>query len=645
MSQKENRQTIFQNPIAHQLLNLVLVILGIWFFSFLTKENPPKSLGAIYKFYVQENSILLLTLVGGYFLLNLIPGKLGKALRWFWMLFVFAGFMQGIWLTKRTAYFQLYGIQPWVDATEYYANAQRLLLGYASQGTTNARPFFSAFLAVLLWVGQLDMIRASIYLLFIVAVAYYIFSENLRKQFGYVAAALAMAVTFMFFRNYLGAFSSEGLGISLGMGGWIILFWGASRKNLPAFCVGLFFTTIAFITRAGPFIVLPTVILAGIWIFRQRYKIWLFLVSTIATVVSGFGINSIVLNTFSSGKSVAFTSYIYSLYGMAAGGKSWGYIKVAHPDVFFGMAEPERTQKIISLTIELIKSNPFDLIKSMLSQYYFFTAKMNTSVFSYLFARVDSYNIAIMVIFYALSILGIVILVRKWKNSTSLLILAILVGVLISVPLVPPQDESDMRPYAVAVPIINLIPALAMEFIFRRLPLISRIQHRFPIFLSDTAKPSLSLPALVYSGALLVILFTIPFGLYSTAKPQQIETTMCPAGEMPYVWIHLDQNTTFIRKNTEWNGRNWMTIGQAERLKHDILYKYVEFFDELKVETEFSQSVNILDHRSAWLIGDGGIYQPGNGYYRGCGIYVDNPTWWGFNYFRLSSAEFVQKLE
>ena len=164
MSQKEKRQTIFQNPIAHQLLNLVLVILGIWFFSFLTKENPPKSLGAIYKFYVQENSILLLTLVGGYFLLNLIPGKLGKALRWFWMLFVFAGFMQGIWLTKRTAYFQLYGIQPWVDATEYYANAQRLLLGYASQGTTNARPFFSAFLAVLLWVGQLDMIRASIYL-------------------------------------------------------------------------------------------------------------------------------------------------------------------------------------------------------------------------------------------------------------------------------------------------------------------------------------------------------------------------------------------------------------------------------------------------------------------------------------------------
>ncbi len=645
MQVKKTNSKLSQSTTLNFLINLVVIALGIWFFSVLTRENPPKTLSALYKFYVEENSILLLTLVAGFFLLNLIPGRIGKAIRWFWVLFVFAGFMQGIWLTKRTAYFQLYGIQPWVDATEYYANAQRLLLGYASQGTTNARPFFSAFLAILLWVSQLDMIQASIYLLFIVAVAYYIFSEYLRDNFGYIASALTIAVTFMFFRNYLGAFSSEGLGISIGMGGWVMLFWGASRKNLAAFCTGLFFTTIAFVTRAGPFIVLPMVILAGMWIFRERHKIWVFLGSAIATVAAGFGINSIVLNTFSSGKSVAFTSYIYSLYGMAAGGKSWGYIKAAHPDVFFGMAEPERTEKIIELTLDLIKSNPFDLIRSMLSQYYFFTAKMNTSVFSYLFARVDAYNTAIMVIFYSLSIIGIVILIIKWRNSTSLLVLAILVGVLISVPLVPPQDESDMRPYAVAVPMINLIPALALEWLFRKLPIISRLQHRFPAILTESTRAGIPSTALAYTSALLLVLFTVPFGLFKTAQAPQIDPSACPDGQMPFAWIHHNQNTTFIREKIEWSGRNWMTNNQAERLMHDILYQYVEFFDELEVESEFSQSVNILDHRSAWLIGDGGIYKPGNGYYRGCGIYVDNPTWWGFNYFRLSSAEYVRPLD
>lgn len=645
MQKEKHKSRFLRSSTLNILLDVVVIALGICFYSYLTRENPPKTLAEIFKFYVTENSILLLTLAGGFFLVNLIPGKLGKALRWFWVLFVFAGFMQGIWLTKRTAYFQLYGIQPWVDATEYYANAQRLLLGYPFQGTTNARPFFSSFLAILLWLSQLDMIQASIYLLFIVAVAYYFFSEYLREHFGYIASALTIAVTFMFFRNYLGAFSSEGLGISIGMGGWVMLFWGASRKNLPAFCTGLFFTTIAFVTRAGPFLVLPMIILAGIWIFRNHQKLWQYLISTVGTIAAGFGINSLILNAFSSGKSAAFTSYLYSLYGMAAGGKGWTYIMSDRPDVFYQMVEPERTNTIIQIIGTYIRENPFALIKSMLSQYYFFIAKINTSVFSYLFSRVDSYNIAIMAIFYLLTILGVVLLSRKWKNSTALLLLAILIGVLISVPLVPPQDESDMRPYAVAVPIINLFSAVALEWLFRKLPFMFLLRLHFPMFISDSTRKKMPASAFIYTWTILICLFIIPIVIYKSAKPVEISPPVCMTGEMPFAWMHHNQNTTFIRKNLEWNGRNWITINQARRYKHDILYQLVDFFHELEVESEISQSVNILDHRSAWLIGDGGIYKPGNGYYRGCGIYVDNPTWWGFNYFRLSSAEYVRPLD
>lgn len=651
----ENRRktisTIFNNQGSSRekkffelILSVLLLLLGGWVYYTITHTAPSRQMGDIFRFFVRENSILLLTITASLFLFYLIPGYWGKAIRWIWVILIFAVFLQGEWLIKRTGYFQLYGIQPWVDATEYYANTQRLLMGYPSQGTTNARPLFSAFFSILLWITNLNMVEAVTALVFLVGVAYFLFGESIRAYFGPVASALTIGLTFMFYRNYLGAITSESLGLILGMGGWVMLFGAVSHKSLLRFCLSLFLVTLALIARAGPFIVLPVVVLAGLYIFKKRHHWVKVLLAGGATIVTGFGINSILLNIYAQGKSVAFTSYIYSLYGMAAGGKSWGYIKTAHPDVFFGMAEPERTQKIIQLTWDLIKSNPFDLIQSMLSQYYFFVAKLNTSVFSYLFARIDWYNTAILVILYSLSIVSIIILLRKHRSSTPLLLLAILVGVLLSVPLVPPQDESDMRPYAVVVPMLNLIPAIALEWLLSRLA--GRVKWlAFP--LDETLQGSRLIPAArfpgIFSGLVLIALLVIPIFLYRFPVTKTSISYTCPEGEKPFVWLHKKDNATHILRDVEQNSRNWLTLGQAERLKHDLLYKGILLFDEFEQEVSFSQSVNYLDNRSAWLVGDAGMYDKGEGFYGGCGIYVDDPSWWGFNYFRLSKSEFLAR--
>jgi hypothetical protein len=360
--------------------------------------------------------------------------------------------------------------------------------------------------------------------------------------------------------------------------------------------------------------------------------------------LAGFGINSLLLNIYAQGKSVAFTSYIYSLYGMAAGGKSWGYIKIAHPDVFFGMAEPERTRTIIQLTLDLIKSNPMDLIGSMLSQYYYFVAKLNTSVFSYLFTRVDWYNTAILVVLYTLCIISIILLLRSHRSSPSLILLAVLIGVLLSVPLVPPQDESDMRPYAVVVPMLNVLPALALQWAFSRIAGKTKLLY-FPI--EETLRGNRLLPVMrfpgVYSGIVLVTLLVVPIFLFKFPVTSTELTYTCPEGEKPFVWHHRPNNATHILADVEQNSRNWLTLLQAERLKHDLLYKGILLFDEFNKEVSFSQSVNYLDNRSAWLVGDAGMYKSGAGFYGGCGEYVDDPSWWGFNYFRLKNSQFLGK--
>lgn len=645
ISSSQNRVRQFygdNSKVIGNVLTTLLLVFGGWIFYTITHTIPDRNIGDIYRFFVRENSILLITVTGSLFLLYLIPGNTGRSLRWLWIIIIFAVYLQGEWLIRRTGFFQLYGIQPWVDATEYYANTQRLLMGFASQGTTNARPLFSAFFSILLWISTLDMVEALTMMVFLVAVAYYLFGESLKGFLGPITAAITIGTTFMFYRNYLGAITSESLGLILGMGGWVVLFWGASHKSLVRFCIGIFLVTFALIARAGPFIVLPAVVIAGIYLFRNRQIFLKYILATTASIVAGFGINSLLLNIYSEGKSVAFTSYIYSLYGMAAGGKSWGYIKTAHPDVFFGMVEPARTQKIIDLTWELIKSNPWDLIRSMLSQYYFFVAKLNTSVFSYLFARIDWYNTVILIVLYTLSILSIIILIKNHRSSTSLLLLAVFVGVLLSVPLVPPQDESDMRPYAVVVPILNIIPAIALEWVFNRLKWIKKAVSLPVMGTLHGSKPLIgsSLPAL-FSGIILFSLLVIPVFLHKFPITKTSATIDCPTGSSPFVWYHLPNNATHILAELDWNGKNWLTIRQADRLKHDLLYKGILLFDEFDREVVFSQSVNYLDNRSAWLVGDADIYKPGKGFYGGCGTYVDDPSWWGFNYFRLESSRFL----
>jgi hypothetical protein len=220
--------------------------------------------------------------------------------------------------------------------------------------------------------------------------------------------------------------------------------------------------------------------------------------------------------------------------------------------------------------------------------------------------------------------------------------LAVFVGVLLSIPLVPPQDESDMRPYAVVVPILNILPAISLEWLFTRL---MRFRNTTSLPLDGTLHGTKTLsnspqPA-VFSGLVLIALLVIPIFLHKYPVTKTSASMICPAGQSPFVWYHLPNNATNILADVEWNGKNWLTIRQADRLKHDLLYKGILLFNEFNREVVFSQSVNYLDNRSAWLVGDVGIYKAGKGFYGGCGTYVNDPAWWGFNYYRLESSQYL----
>ncbi len=231
---------IFKKAFDRQNLHPqdILAFLAGCLLFFLTLFNQlPLVYRNFIKFFVKENSIVLICIFCFLALTYLISGWPGRTIRWLGLIWLFGIFLRGYWLINRTAFYQLYGILPWVDATEYYANAQRVILGFPMVGVTAGRPLFSTFFGSLLTYTQSNMIYSIGILVFLVAVSLFIFGEYIRKEYGVIPAAFAVALTFMFYRNYLGAISSESLGLLVGLAGWIWLIIGVNQtiisKDLP----------------------------------------------------------------------------------------------------------------------------------------------------------------------------------------------------------------------------------------------------------------------------------------------------------------------------------------------------------------------------------------------------------------------------
>ena len=618
------------------IISLAVILAGLLMFFFVLNSPFPQWARDFSTKIVNENFLLL----GGLFILlvlaYLIPGEPGTWIRWILIALLFAIFLRGYWEIKRTAFFQLFGFQPWVDAAEYYTNSQRILVGLPMQGSTNGRPMFSAFLSILLWVTQNDLIQTISLLTLLMAIVFYWAGESIRKFGGAIIAAGVITFTFMFFRNYLGALSSESLGLILSLPAWIMLYQCLTKPSLRQYSLALFILTIAFVTRAGPLLVLPALSVAGYFIFRDVKGFWKKTGWVIGPVAAGFGVNAILTQILSAGRSASFTSYFYSLYGMAAGGKGWGFIKIAEPDIYYGLAEPERTRQIIAATFDLIKADPGKLIQSMLSQYGYFFGNIDTSIFSYLFARTPQFNLIMIILLYALIVFSFVNIWRHRRKAEVIALAAILIGILASVPLVPPQDESHMRPYAVVVPVLSLLPFLFV-FVF------SRIKQKAFILLSPIELPDNGgksyLTLAGFPIVLIVITLFIPIILFHLSKPS-FTPQSCAIGETAFVAYHKPTNTVQITPKSNDLNLHLISRGHFNRKLHDIyMSDALTIFKHLSNNSSFEYVVNTANQTSVWLIDDSGKIDDGSGWYRGCGIYDFDPIYYHFSSLNVTSAE------
>lgn len=423
-----------------------------------------------------------------------LPGALGRFFSVTLSFSLFALALMGLWTTGLSQTTIFNGIVPLYDASGYYTDALRLLNGQDFSSFSGRRPLFPGMLAVLLAITNRNLMISLGILTAITAGACYLAAQEIKRSFGPEAAIFVLMILFFFYRYNSGPVMSESLGVPLGVLGFVLLWRGASNSKPLMAWLGLFISTIALNARAGAFFVLPLMLIWGSWAFRQQGAVFSrrFFLIGLAALGAAFFINWIIFRLLSTPSATLFANFSYSFYGLASGGKNWWYIFTTHPELL-KLQEPLLSDTIYKMAFEQILHDPSLLVHGMVTYWQTFFSNSMYGAYSYVSKENANESPIVYWGLYILCALGIFKWFRKPFDPFSSLVILATLGILISVPFLPPSDASRLRPYAASIMIFALLPMMGLLFILeqidRRIHLISKpnlipSNHATVIFLS-----------------------------------------------------------------------------------------------------------------------------------------------------------------
>lgn len=524
------RSSVLLLPIAGYLLVLALPL--------------PKALSAAVRY---DYNLGLLVIAGLLWLTWRLRGRAGAALGLGAVLFLFALPLNGLWTNASSEMHVLGGLVYFSDTAGFYWDANRLLDGGLLSAFSARRPIFAGFLAFLLGLTNHNLQLTLALLVALSAAACWLAARELRETYGPAAASLFILLLFLFYRRFIGMTDTENLGFALGAVGFALLLRGGRFGQWIFILPGVLLITLALNVRAGPFLVLPALILwaARFHSFggaRDRMASLTAVVAVSAVIAFGFLLNMLVFKITSNGQGQPFSNYAYTIYGMAFGGQGWMQVFQDHPE-FYDMPEAQAAQRIYGLAWQAVKQQPGRFAQVVINQFGTFLSLSDKSIFGFASggdlviydaprpALLGWYRVARLFL-YALSLVGLFGSVRR-RSPVDTLLLYMLLGITASVAFIPPRDASLMRVYAATIPAIAAIPAAGLaKFgnLFRRkaAPAAFPPTEASSLHLGEAGVGLLifgiGLAALIISGPLAVRWFSRP----PFALPGQSE---CLAGE------------------------------------------------------------------------------------------------------------------
>ena len=558
-----------------------------------------------------------------------VPGAAGRFLSLTFTLALFALPLAGLWATGQTQSTVFSGIVPLFDAADYYTDALRLLAGQDFSDFSARRPLFAGFLSVLLWLTGHNLMAALGLLTLITALACFVAVREIQSTHGPEAAVFVLVILFLFYRHHSGTVMSENLGVPMGVLGFALMWRGTAQKRSTPFWLGLFVTTLALNARAGPFIVLPILILWSGWMFREagrRFSLRVLIISA-AVVVAAFAVNIFLVRLLASSTGVPFANFSYTLYGLASGGKSWHYVFEKYP-ALVDLPADEQSRLIYQRAFELIRKNPADVVQGALYNWSMLFSDTWYSVYSYVGGEVRYWRRISQWSILFLCALGLIRWLRKPDDPLMSLVGVSALGVFLSVPFLPPTDAFRMRPYAASMIIFGLLPALGL---FLVLEILKVPWVRKPDQAGSPPAALVGLSVLLISTAVLGAL--IIRGLSNT--PSLVQVT-CPAGR-DFVSLRFDGGTSFNILRQSQPGLDWMPdfhIGRVRQNAHSLPdVNMIAWAEELDPLTSVFYTLDYRSWEKVLVVARTELLPAPGTFWRACGEWEDEPALKPYNIF------------
>jgi hypothetical protein len=346
------------------------------------------------------------------------------------------------------------GLIPLRDAFDYYNGANWLLSGQAIKILDEGaawRPLYPGFLSALLWITGRNLQWALVIQVGLAGLCLALSACYVRTRLGAAAAALYVTLLYFYIQPLIGTAYTETLGLALGCLGFVLLWESAETRRTLYLIEGLFVLMLAVSARAGAFFVFPALAVWAGWAWRGvgRFS-FRYAALALATALACY----LIVNTLYDKLTVEpggfpFGNFAFTLYGQVSGGA--GYHK-AFEDL--GVRNPAL---ILRAAERFFLAHPASFAVGAAKAYRDFFSP-GSGVFS---LGSNPADMLVWILGIPLSLFGLYRLIRPAAASASALFLAGFIGILLSIPFLPPID-GGIRIYASTMPFVYALPAVGL---------------------------------------------------------------------------------------------------------------------------------------------------------------------------------------
>ena len=428
------------------------------------------------------------------------------------------------WSGEGLSFFYIGGLLPNSDAGNYYEGARNLLIEGGLSTWSSRRPMMTTYLASILAISNFSLINTVSMISGLAAFSIALVAVSIRNTEPLGVALWAFILMFFYYNGYVGTTLSENLGLTLGGLAFVCLWAAADKRKIHLFLLGVFFMTLAQITRSGAVLVLPLLVLWGMFWLASNFRTRMIVMFGSGTAIMlAFWINRLLLLAGGGDPAVAFSNFSDTLYGLSVASQlsigAWKQIVIDHPDLA-SLAEPVRSQSIYRLAFDNIISQPGTFVTALFRNLQTYTVingglNMVAGTKAWVLVQIPS-------------LLGVLWCIRSFKQARYSLLLFVLGGILLSAMIV--AEDGGLRVFAATVPFSAAIAALGLNWFYRN--------ARNKILHSDNVSPDKPTTSYgkyaLYSGAFLVIsivltIYIVP--LHAVSSPA--EKASCEVGYEP----------------------------------------------------------------------------------------------------------------